>query len=93
MKWGNVLQLSNDKANFAQYELSDISRLFASLLKVQDFDIDTYVDAAHFEWAVMDNKDKAKSIAKEGIQKAKVKIDELERLLDTLNDDHQKNGA
>jgi hypothetical protein len=85
--FANVLQLSNDKNIFEQYELSDISKLFASLLKVQCFNLDTYVDAAHFEWAVMDNKNKATSIASEGIKRAKDKIEELQRLLDSINND------
>ncbi len=83
--FGNLLQLSNDSNTFEQYDLSDISKLFTSLLKVQDFNLDTYVDSAHFEWSVMDNSDKAKSIASEGIQKAKEKIEELQRLLNTIN--------
>jgi hypothetical protein len=91
--FANILQLSDDKKNFEQFELSDISRLFASLLKVQEFNLDTYVEAAHFESAIMDNKEKATSIAKNGIQKAKNKIDELQRLLETIHNDRAKNGA
>jgi hypothetical protein len=85
--FANVLQLSHDKNIFEQYDLNDISKLFASLLRVQAFNLDTYIDASNFEWAIMDNRDKAKSIANEGIQKAKEKIQELERLLETINND------
>ena len=85
--FANVLQLSQDKNIFERYDLNDISKLFASLLRVQTFNLDTYIDASNFEWAIMDNKDKAKSIANEGIQKAKEKIQELERLLETINND------
>lgn len=79
--------------SFEQYELSDISKLFASLLKVQNFNLDTYVDPARFEWGVMDDKDKATAIVSEGIQRAKEKIEELQRLLDTIHNDCPKNGA
>jgi hypothetical protein len=85
LDFANILQLSNDKTIFEQYTLSDISNLFASLLKLQDFNLDTYVDAAHFEWSVMDNKEKAQAIANEGIEKAKQKIDELQRVLNSIN--------
>jgi len=39
---------------------------------------------AHFEWSVMDNKEKAIAILKKGIDKATVKKDELKDLLDSI---------
>jgi len=85
LEFANVLQLSNDKNNFEQYNLDDISRLFATLLRLQEFNLSTYVDSAHFEWSVMNNADKAKAIAVEGIAKSKQKIEQLQQLLDFIN--------
>ena len=47
------LQCLNEKENFSSFNLSDLSRLLNSLTKIQEFNIDTYVEAGHFEWAVM----------------------------------------
>jgi hypothetical protein len=84
LDFANILELLNKKEIIEQYALSDISRLFASLIKLQDYNLDTYVDAANFEWAVMDDAEKGKAIATEGIKKAKQKIEELEQLLDDI---------
>jgi hypothetical protein len=54
-------------------ELIDISRLFDSLIKTQEFNIDAYVEAGHFEWAVMGNKHKAIEIINNGLAKANEK--------------------
>ena len=87
VSFANMLQMTNNNILIDQYELEDISYLFDSLLKVQNYDLDTFVEAAHFQWSVMDDKDKAISIVKEGIAKAKQKIDELERVLDSIKSD------
>ena len=82
--FANILQNLTSKDNFADYELGDISRLFSSLIKTQEFNIDTYLEAAHFEWAVMNNRQKATDIIIRGLTKATEKIDELKKLLDNI---------
>ena len=52
----NTLQCLNKAENFANFDLKDLSRLFTSLIKVQEGNIETYLEAGHFEWSVMDNK-------------------------------------
>jgi hypothetical protein len=93
IEFAQALQLVNDKELVETYDLSDIDALFTSLLKTQSDNIDTYVEAAHFEWAVMDDEYKAKCIAEVGITKAKAKITELEKLLEEIYNDTQNNGA
>jgi hypothetical protein len=83
--FANVLQLLNNEEIISQYSLTDISRLFTSLITLQEFNLDTYVEAAHYEWAVMDNTDTAKVLINQGLDNAKRKIAELERLLATIN--------
>lgn len=87
--FANLLQLSNDKNIYEQFELDDIRKLFLSLLRIQNYNLATFVEAAYFEWNVMNNKEMATSIASEGIQNAKNKIEELQKLLDSINDDLQ----
>jgi len=93
LDFANLLQLSNDKTIFEQYDLKDISSLFDSLIKLQDFNLDTYVDAANFQWAVMDDADKAERIAKDGIERAQQKIAELRQLLDSIKQKADGDGA
>ena len=83
--FASVLQFLNGKEVIEQYKLSDISKLFESLLKLQDYNLDAYVDAANFEWAVMDNAEKGRAIAVKGIEKAKQKVEELQKLLDDIS--------
>lgn len=80
-----TLQLSNDARNYNQYELDDLQKLFKSFLELQPFEIDMYVEAAHFEWAVMDDEKKAKEVIQKGIESAKEKITELVQLLEKIN--------
>lgn len=80
----NFLQCLNKEQNFSDFHLSDIRRLFDSLFKIEEFNIDTYLEAGHFEWAVMDNKENAIEIIKRGIARATEKVGELQRLLDTI---------
>ena len=91
--FANLLQLSNDKAIIEQCDLKDISSLFDSLIKLQDFNLDAYVDAANFQWAVMDDADKAEKIAKDGIERALQKITELQQLLDSIKQEAKSDGA
>ncbi len=85
LELARLLQLSNDKEIFEQYQLEDISKLFTSLLRLQDSNLDTYIEAAHFEWAVMNNGDKAKDIIIAGLDNAMKKVDELKQLLDKID--------
>lgn len=85
LELARLLQLSNDKEIFEQYQLEDISKLFTSLLRLQDSNLDTYIDAAHFEWAVMNNCDNAKDIIITGLDKAMKMADELKQLLDKID--------
>ncbi|NGM71798.1 hypothetical protein [Sphingobacterium sp. SGL-16] len=86
-EFANLLQLSNDKNIYEKFELTDIKNLFLSFLKVQNYNLETYLEAACFEWNVMDNKEIATSIANEGIQRAKDKIEELQQLLKSINNE------
>jgi len=52
---------------------------------LQEFNIEYYVEAAHFEWAMLDNSVNAKQLINKGIEKAKQKIEELENLLLEIN--------
>ena len=83
----NFLQCLNKQENFSDFNLNDIGRFFDSLLKLQEFNIETYYEAGHFEWSVMDNKEKATEIIKRGIEKSTEKTKELKRLLDTIEND------
>jgi hypothetical protein len=80
-KFALALQLSNDKKIFEQYELADISELFASLITISDTNLGLYVESAHFDWAVLDNGDKAKDTISKGLEKAHIYVDELKKLL------------
>jgi hypothetical protein len=83
----NFLQCLNDEENFSDFQLRDISRLYDSLLKLQEFNIDSYLDAGHFEFAIMDNKQKAIQTIKKGLDKGSQKIEELKRLLKTIENE------
>ncbi|KAA9340258.1 hypothetical protein [Adhaeribacter soli] len=79
--FSSVLLLLNDEAVFSQFDLQDVRELLGSLIELQKFNIDNYLELAHFEYAIMDNNQEAKKIILEGIEKAKQKGEELERLL------------
>ena len=81
----DLLQLSNDKSDYEQYSLEDISGLYSCLIQVQDANLDNYVDAAYFEFSVMDKAERAKEIASAGLEKARQKVEELQRLLGSIN--------
>jgi hypothetical protein len=83
----NFLQCLNDEENFSDFQLRDISRLYDSLLKLQEFNIDSYLDAGHFEFAIMDNKQKAIQTIKKGLDKGTQKIEELKLLLKTIENE------
>ena len=83
--FADLLQLSNDKSDYEQYSLEDISGLYSCLIQVQDANLDNYVDAAYFEFSVMDKAERAKEIASAGLEKARQKVEELQRLLGSIN--------
>jgi hypothetical protein len=75
-----LLQLSNNEEIFKQYELEDISKLFECLINLEKFNLSHYTEAANFEWAVNDNSAKAIEIIEIGLESARIKIEELNRL-------------
>ena len=81
----NFLQLGNGKTITGQYSLEDIEDLFQSLMNLQEFNLEGYVEFANFEWSIMDDPESAKEIISSGIEKAKLKIQELEDLLAKIN--------
>lgn len=82
-----LLQLSDDKTIFDQYDLEDIKGLFDSIVKLEENNLDIYIEYAHFELAVMDNRNKASELVTIGLTKAKQKIEELESLQKSINND------
>jgi hypothetical protein len=90
LDYATILQLSNDEAVYSQYDLDDISQLFESLLAIQQSNLDTFVDAAHFEHSVMGNNAKARKIAEDGIHHAQEKIEELQTLLYNISRNSNK---
>lgn len=83
----NLLQLVENENIVEQYHLADISRAFDSFVELQNLSLDAHIEAAHFEWAVMNNEEKAKKIIKAGIDQAKEKIEELNKLLTSIEND------
>ncbi len=92
LDYSNVLQLSNNEDIFNKYDMADVARLFASLLKIQKYNLDAFVEAANFEFSVMDNNLRAREIAELGINNANEKIEELQNLLHLISKD-SKHGA
>lgn len=80
-----ILQMSDNKKFYTQFELEDIRRLYDSTLKLQETNIEGYIEAAYFEFSVMDNAPKAKEIITNGIEMATRKLKELKSLLDQIN--------
>jgi hypothetical protein len=83
--YANILQLSNDEDISGQYQLEDIQRMFDSMLKLQPYNLDSFVDAANFEYSVMDDNAAARKIAEAGIRNAQQKIEELQTLLHVMS--------
>lgn len=90
--FARVLQCLNDEQNFSNYHLTDISYLYNSLIELQESNIDTYVEASHFEYAVMDNLAKAQEIVLKGLDMAKSKTEELIRLQKLIEDEIKLSG-
>ena len=87
LDYSKVLQLSNSEEIFNQFDLDDISRLFSSLLKIQKYNLDVFVEATHFEHSVMGDNTNARKIAELGISNANEKIEELQKLLHLISKD------
>jgi hypothetical protein len=85
LKFALMLQVANEKVIIDQYELEDIRHLFNSLLEIQQYNIDLYLESGHFEWAVMDNKENAIKIIDKGIEIALKKVEELRRIQSEIN--------
>ena len=83
----NFLQCLDQEKQFSDFQLTDIRRLLESLLQLQPFNIDTYIETAHFEWAVMDDKAKAIACIKKGIDQATAATKELQQLLDNIENE------
>jgi hypothetical protein len=83
----SCLQFLNNKNNFTDFELEDISRLFESLIELEENNLNNYVESAHFEWAVMNNKQKALEITNAGIRIATDKLNELKDILKEIEED------
>ncbi|MEO7393965.1 MAG: hypothetical protein ABIU11_03430 [Chitinophagaceae bacterium] len=92
LDYANILQLSNDDEISGQFDLKDIAKLFASLLKIQEYNLDAFVNAAYFEYSVMNNNSDAQKIAELGINNANEKIEELQKLLHLIRKE-SKSGA
>lgn len=83
--FAELLQLSDNNEIYSQFELSEISTLYQSLIQLQQSDIGLYIDAGYFEFSVMDDSVKAKEIAKAGLEIAKLKVNQLETLLSEID--------
>ncbi len=83
---GQLLMAENEEL-YNQYELEDIRMLLNSLLVLQKTNIEAYLDAANFEYGIMDNNVRAKEIVTEGIVMTKEKLAALELLLTEIEDD------
>ncbi len=67
--------------------MQDVRKLLNSLIQLQEFNLENYVKLAHFEYAAMDNNEEAKKIILNGIEKAKQKTQELERLIKVIEEE------
>lgn len=72
-----LLQVLNKPENFTDFELGDLRKLFESLIQLENYNLETYLEAVHFEWSVMDNKEKALKIVEDGIARSKEILDQL----------------
>jgi len=84
-----LLQCLDENKNFSSFQLTEISALYESLIDLQMNNLDNYVEAGHFEYAVMDNLAKAQNIVSKGLQVASYKTEELKLLLEKIEQDIQ----
>ncbi len=87
LDFASVLVFTENKSIFDEFELSDIRALFSSLIRLQEYNLENYTEAAHYEWAVMNNAETAKGIIESGMEKARQKMDELTELLGKIQDE------
>lgn len=80
-----LLQLSKDSRLFDTYTLTDVQTLLRTTLSLDPYNLATYVEAAHFEWNVMDDGVRAKTIIEAGLKKATEKVNELHLLLSEID--------
>jgi len=85
LDFASLLQLSDDSTNYDQYDLDDMRKLFDSLVLLQPYNLDVYVEYAHFEWSVMNNKNKAEELIAIGVAKANEKVEALNELQQSIN--------
>lgn len=86
LKFTLLLQLTNEKEITDQYGLEDIRLLINSLLEIQQYNIDLYLESGNFEWSVMDNKENAIKIIDKGLEIALKKVEELKKLQSEINE-------
>lgn len=84
LDFASVLLFTEDPGIFDEFELSDVRALFGSLMRLQEFNLENYTEAAHYEWTVMNNAETAKKIIGDGIEKARQKMEELSELLEKI---------
>ena len=87
--FAKLLQCLDENKNFSAFHLNNISALYESLIDLQMNNLDNYVEAGHFEYAVMDNLAKAQNIVSKGLQVASYKTEELKLLLEKIEQDIQ----
>ena len=79
LSYANVLQFCSDPKLGEQFEGNDIEKLYDSLLQLNKYCSDIYIDAANFALR-LGNKRKAQQIIEMGIVKLKTQLAELENL-------------
>lgn len=84
LNFAMMLQLLDDERIIRQFELSDVERLFNSLMETDTSNLDNYIEAAHFQYNVLDNEIKAKEILSRGLAIANAKKQALQHLLDNI---------
>lgn len=84
LNFAMLLQLLDDEKIIRQFELSDVERLFDSLMETDTSNLDNYIEAAHFQYNVLNNEIKAKEILNKGLVIANAKKQTLQQLLDNI---------
>ncbi len=79
------IQLINNIELINEFELKDLISLYSSAIEIQEFNLDYFVELAHFNWAVLDDEIAAREIAQKGIDNANKIKKELELLIEEMN--------
>jgi hypothetical protein len=82
-----LLQLSNNQALIEQYSLNDVEKLLAAQNGLQPNNPDSYLEYAHFYFSILDQNEKARKIALDGISVAEEKLKELKKLIAEIEED------